>query len=225
MKFNRIYEQLTDQQIQSAENKFDGLLIELACRSDNQHVGTGMGGNLHQLITLLNMKHTLDADHQDIEVCGGWIAWGSDLLLNASRKDIRAKLNQAFENIAPVYQQPALDFQADSLNNYPINRSAANQQVLRSLEDGSFQLDETLTNIERFQQARFICQELAARLDNNDTGLIDAAGRALRQFSDEINVAVVRKFIALDRVVNHSLDEYPVWDVVLSRLIKKVDAE
>jgi hypothetical protein len=224
MRFNSIDSQLTDTQIEAAQKKFDGLLLELGCRKDNQHIGTGMGGNTHQLITLFSMEHTLSNQPHDIQVSGASISWGANWLAETSRKDIRVRLNQVFESIDTCCQRPAVDFEADRLNGYPIDRSYANQELLRSLENGSYQLDKTISNIEQFRQARFICQELSARLDQNDTSLINAAGLAMQQFSAETVLVALHKFVGIERLVRFEMDEHFAWAWLLLNMNKRADA-
>src|SRR6185295_5616012 len=101
MQFTHIDMCVDSSFIKPASLKFKKLLVELAIRDQNYHVGTGLGGNNFQLLTLMNMSHTLSSDtsiliyiHGDNEV-----RWNAHWMTTASMMEIRKVLDKSFNQI------------------------------------------------------------------------------------------------------------------------------
>ena len=77
-----------------AKGKLQWLSLELGVREDNQHVGSGLGGNNSQLIALMSFHHELVNDNAlSVEIDRGLIRWGATWLQQSSKKDIRHELD------------------------------------------------------------------------------------------------------------------------------------
>ena len=101
MKLTHNFKEITDAH-KTAIKKFAALMLELGCRKDNEHVGSGLGGNENQLLTLSSFNHTLSLDpNLEIEVTDKEIVWGEGFL-NKDMKTIRGVLDEVFVSISQV---------------------------------------------------------------------------------------------------------------------------
>jgi hypothetical protein len=181
-----------------ANSKLTELLLELGVREDNQHVGSGLGGNNYQLFSLLGIEHTLGHLHTGMIVShDAGIFWDAETIEFSSRVDMRKKVDTMFPLIEERYPE-AVAFAKDWSTHAPIR-----EQI---------QLIDAMT----------ICKELAVRLDKGDTSFINDAWKYLRRHSPEVILVAVRKQITLERIVNHNLDEHPVFGKLLTTINKTV---
>ena len=229
MKFSEVSSTLNEKAVEKIKDKFDGLMIELGVRNNNEHVGSGLGGNNFQLLVLMGLSHRL-GDHRQmqISVAGDGITWGSDFLLTASRKQLRLKLNEMF----PVIQErhkilaAAMEGAWENPTSYFSKfqeHSVSFPTLTEYQRTGIYKHDEALPYNEQLLMALVIAKTLAEELDAGNTKNITTAGIALSQFPDEIFLLAVRRNIQIDRLINFNLDENPAWEKSLNRINKKAD--
>lgn len=227
MKFSHVDGRLTVQELRSAKDKFTWLLTELGVREDNYYVGTGLGGNNLQLVTLMGFTHTLVKRPIDIRVDGKRIAWGAEWLISATKKQVRARLDQVFKTIDEQHKYLAAALTDLTRANTTTAPSAEHRQrfpqLVQALENKNYRLNPALTMVEQLVLACVMCHELSLRLDKNDRSLVASVGKALYDFPYEIILVSVRRYVGLERLVHHDLDEHPDWTKTLSNINKVVD--
>src|ERR1700686_571795 len=97
MNFFKIDPSLSNKQKQLSQNKFDALILELGVRHNNQHVGSGLGGNNFQLLVLMALSHRLvKSSNIELSINDRGIIWGDQFLLSTDMSDIRHKLDIMF---------------------------------------------------------------------------------------------------------------------------------
>lgn len=227
MNFAHVDGRLTVQEVKTAKEKFNALLVELGVREDNYHVGTGLGGNNLQLVTLMGFTHTLVKRPIDIRVDDKRVAWGAEWIITSSRKQIRARLDEVFETIDEQHKYlGAVLTDLTKPNTVATPTDTHRQrfpQLIRALESKNYQLNPSLTMVEKLVLACVMCHELSLRLDKNDTSLVSPVGKALSDFPYEIILLSVRRYVQIDRLVKHDLDEHPDWTKTLTRINKVAD--
>ena len=199
MKFDSIDKTIVPKLKDLANAKLNGTSLELGTREDNQHIGSGLGGNNAQLIALMSFHHELVNGPISIETHRGLMRWGSAWLESASRKDIRAKLDIE----VPVPKYTPLD-KVTNDPRYSLGPNVASWRVLFFAEG--------------------LCQKLARELDNGDESNVQVTAYALVGFPQEVILMAVRKHIQIERLVRHNLDEHPDFGKILNKINKSVDS-
>jgi hypothetical protein len=239
MKFYHVDAKIGNKQVKLAQERFTWLMVELGLREDNYHCGTGLGGNNFQLLTLMSFQHSLEKslgkDYGGVHCYYGagadpYIDWEADWLINTPKKDIRAKLDEVFSTIKEEHKYLAValadlaksNSMRDTVMKYPDQFPkliAALGQPYHFVSD-QLPLDQLII-------ACVMCQELSAHLDSStkllsDKSFIQSIGSTLYDFPAEIILFAVRKYVAIDRLVRHNLDEDPVFGKTLDKVNKLV---
>jgi hypothetical protein len=222
MNFAHVDSRLTFQKVRLAQEKFDWLLVELGVREDNSHVGTGLGGNNLQLVTLMGFAHNLVKRPIDVRVDDKRMTWGVDWFLSASKKQVRARLDQVFETIDEQHKYLAAALTDLTKPNMMAIPTAEHKQrfpqLIKALESKNYRLNPALTMVEQLVLACVMCHELSLRLDKGDTSLVSSVGKALYDFPYEIILLSVRKYVGIERLIRFDLDEYPAWAKTLDSI-------
>lgn len=222
MKFNEIEKDITTEQIDAATKRLAWLFTELGCAKDNAHIGTGMGGNNAQLLVLLDFNHNLVKGEGSLMLDKRNIMWGADWLTNADKKDVRAKLNEAFGAIRDNSPNTAaLEEVVESKN---IRETIAKHKelfpkLIANLEGDVFKRDNSMSRVETVIYACVLCQELADGLAKDDKTLAEPVGKALASLPPEMVLFPMRKHIGLSVLVKHMLDE----DAAFGNMLKHIN--
>lgn len=227
MKFSHIDARLTPQEVEMAKARFAWLLTELGLRESNYHVGTGLGGNNFQLLVLLSFQHTLVKRNVDIRVDDRRIAWGAEWLINSPKRTIRAKLDESFYLIAEKNKYLAVAL-ADMANTSSMKETVKKYpeqfpQLIRAFSNKDYHFDKGMTYTDQLIVACVLCQELSARLDAGDRSTVQSTGSALADFPAEIILMSVRRYVQIERLVKHNLDEDPVFYKAIRKVNDVVD--
>jgi hypothetical protein len=231
MQFHSTPNTLSAEQIQSAQDKFSQLLLELATRKDNSQIGSGLGGDSLQLITLLGLQHHLTDSSSTIRISSAdSMEWGYQFLTQSKMKDLRNQLtdvltkdivlseanSKAASTMQKYLDEPSILTQIanENPNNYPA--------LIRLVETGSYTHDPSLSMYEQLVLASLMAFKLANDLDHNDTKLLDIIGGAFSHFEVEIALLIGRSFLGIERIVKFNLDVHPVWSKVYTRINKAV---
>lgn len=199
MKFDTIDNSISPNLQTVAEQKLQWLSLELGVREDNQHVGTGLGGNNSQLVALMSFHHELINDAAvTIETDRGLMRWGSPWFEQVSKKTIRHEVDAKI----PIAKHTPLD-QVTNDPKYSLGPNVASWRVLFFAEG--------------------LCQKLARELDNGDESNVQVTAYALAGFPMEVILMAVRKHIQIERLVRHNLDEHPDFGTILTKINKTVD--
>jgi hypothetical protein len=221
MKFNDIEVGIGEEQIEAAGKKLGWLFTELACGKNNAAVGTGLGGNSVQLLVLLDFNHILGKNDQCIQLDKRNIIWGADWIINADKKAIRAKLDEAFPAIREnTPNAAALEDIVDSKN---IRESIGKHKelfpkLIETLAGDVFKRNDEMSRVETVIYACALCQELSDGLNKDDKTLIKPVGEALSALPPEMVLLPLRKHIGLSMLVKFSLDEDAVFGAVLKNV-------
>lgn len=211
MKFNTIEDNVYSVEI--IQHKMNQLYVELGVRDDNEHVGTGLGGNNFQLLCLLSIKHTLCHQRKPMILKDGVIYWDALWLLTADLLMIRYELSRFFLELDEKYKYQGLI--ALSL---PKSKDLGIQ-----VDKYSDQFPNLFSNYSQLGRAYTICNELAKGLDSGDDSLIQSVGAELLNFEPEVILMSIRIYIQIDRLVCHNLDEAPVFAQCLNKVQNLVD--
>lgn len=222
MDFSHIDSRLTTAQVQAGKDKMEWLLTELAVRDDNHHVGTGLGGDNFQLLTLTNLKHTLVKRDIDIHVSDTHIAWGVPWFVKATKTAVRLKLDQAFPQIVEKNKVISLALQAFANSSF-LRSSVAEYrehfpELNKTLDSKTYVYNPNLSPLEQMIAACVLCQELARDLDNGNARPIPITGLALMDFPPDILLYSIRRHIQIDRLVKFNMDEDPVFLKVMDKV-------
>lgn len=229
MKFNSVATSLKPEVARVCAGRFRGLTLELGVRKDNEHVGSGRGGNNYQLMVLMGLKHHLIQSHDtQIRLQADRICWGSEYLLTARRTKLRDDLDSIFPAIEEKNKVLALAMQSLLDNPTGLVRTANAYShnyptVMQLIETKTYTHNPKLSMHEQFILASLITAKIAGDLDRGDESLVDVVGEALGHFDHDIILLTVRCNIQIDRLVRYNLDERPTWMKWLCQINKEVD--
>jgi len=214
-----------------AAKKFTQLITELAIRDTNYHCGSGLGGNNFQLLVLMALEHNIGHTNELIDLYRydnehTILIWDTAWLINTPMTDIRKKLDEVYPSIEESKKYMALAFESlASSNNLLITvYKHADQfpKLFGQLNGDRFTIDPALSNIDLLIHASVLCQELATCLDNKDMSMTKKIGYALHKLPVEMVLLSVRRYIGIERLVEHNLDEEPVFSKALNRVARLV---
>jgi hypothetical protein len=191
------------------------LAIELGTRKNNQHIGSGIGGNNFQLLTLLSFRHVLTHESIKVKFVGKEIHWNSNYLRHSKLRKIRNDLNIAFDSLKEKHKYMALAL--DALPKSANFADVYEQQVMhfpkieKIFHYGKYENILNLSLVEQLIASYLMCMKLAEQLDCGDSTNVENAGRVLYKLPEEIVVMSVRQFIGIERLIKHNLDEDPIF--------------
>lgn len=229
MKFDAIDPSLTSDEIDLASIILSKIMVELGIRENNEHVGSGLGGNNHQLLVFMTMKHHLVSSPDNIVVINNTVYWGIEFLIGHKMTYIRPIIDKAFKLVSDENKLLALALHTTANN--PISLLSVLENTLPQivvfyynefLSGQALNLSK-LSYTNQFILALLICAKLSYFLDSN----IEVAkykmivGQSLDSVEPEIFLLAVRKAINIDRVIEHYLDENPYWN--LNRITRLVN--
>jgi hypothetical protein len=230
MKFNNVASSLNAEQIEASQIILAKLLVELGVRRNNPYVGTGLGGNNFQLITLLGYQHHLVDGLDDIVVANDIIAWGSKWLLRTKMNVIRSHVDSLFQAIPERRKYLAVALETMKVSNSLRMLLASNEQYLAELPKllhmmagNSIQMDSSCSMLEQLLLAYVLCQELSFRLDNHDLSMINSTAIVLVEMEPEIFLMAVRQFVQLERLVKFNLDEHDIFSIGFDKVRKFIN--
>ncbi len=197
-------------------------MLELAVRDDNEHVGSGLGGNNFQFVVLTSLDHHLTDEDVKIAFHNNTMYWGETWLESASMKEIRKELDSVFEQVSPKYKEMADDFIKMKLfsflekhqDYFPIILERFNTKSGESLLVYD-EVTHLCTNIEKLIIVRHICAALAAELDVGNNQFTSSIAKFITNFSPDINLYSIRTQITIDRLVRHNLDEHADFNKII----------
>lgn len=199
MKFDQMATSIGKAKRADLQKKFQSLILELGVRDDNEHVGTGLGGNSAQLVALMSFRNELiDNPDTTIEVRDGYIEWGSPWFRQVKRKDVRHELDAKL----PIPKGTTWDAITS-------NPRFANGPNVSSWDVLSY--------------ASRMCAELARDLDNGIQSKIKPTAMALAGFPMEVVLLSVRMQIQIERLVKYNLDEDKEFGKILHVVNKEID--
>lgn len=211
MKFTTIEDSV--QNLEIVCRTMNQLFIELGVRDNNEHVGTGMGGNNFQLLCLLSVKHTLCYQRKPMVLIGNTIRWDALWLMAAPMKLIREELNEFFSSLNEEYKYQGL-----------IYLSLPHSESLHANTTKYLNHFPKLeSNFEQLTQAYTICSQLAKQLDDGDASQVQTVAAALLNYEPEVILMSVRIYIQIDRLVRHYLDEDPAFSQCLNKVQSLLD--
>lgn len=95
----------------SAENKFRSLMLELGVRKNNEHIGSGMGGDPEVFLTLLALTTVFVSDNNAalFKIEGDTLNINSDKFIRSNLREIRKALTEVItSDIKGQYVPPKL---------------------------------------------------------------------------------------------------------------------
>jgi len=226
------YPKYDPQRTALAIHKFNQIFMELGVRKDNEHIGSGLGGNNFQILTLLTCKHHLVDESATGTIIQlrftNHMYWGINHLADDDLRTIRQNIDIFFPEIPEKAKLMALSLQAlpknanfiqvveDHLREFP--------KVANVIRDGKYKHVNRLSTHEQLMVAYILCVRLAGELDKGIKKNIQMVGQALDNFSDEIILMSVRQFIQIQRLVKFNLDDDAIFGPMLTRICNTVKA-
>lgn len=228
MKFDYISPRVPGDLPSICQEKFDKLLLEMGCRKDNQHIGSGMGGNPGQLMILMDMRHILGGDLYDsirLDPNNLEVIWGYRWFQDKSIRTIRQELNAKFAAVAKANYAKRAAALADAISSPNIRGVILNNEevfpdVWQALLGNP--AVEKMSVLDQTLLAYAECQALAFDLDRNVTHNVDNVGKTLSKLCPEAVLLAVRSQIQIERLVKFNLDEHPIWGELLNKINKVV---
>jgi hypothetical protein len=216
--------------VQRCKRRFKSLTLELGIRHNNEHVGSGLGGNNFQLMTLMDYKHEL-INNRNLTVSANHttntFSWGSHWLAHVSAYDARKALDRVFNKMPESKKVMAVAFEALIESNCILKSFEKHKSYFPNLTkclSGNFYLvPKDLDMKEKLILASIICQNLAIELDAGNKTNITKVGAAMSQFPDEVYLLAVRRYIQIERLIKFSLDEDVAWAPSLIKINCQID--
>lgn len=230
MKFDYISPRVPGDLPGICQEKFGHLMVEMGCREDNHHVGSGVGGNPGQLTILMDMRHILGGDLYDtirINPENLEVIWGYRWFQDKCVRTIRKELNDKFASVAKSdYASRAVALvnaiSAPNIGRYIFQHKEQFPEVYQVML-GDPRLEQ-LSPLNQMLYAYAECQCLALQMDHGDLSGIANVGRILNKLCHEAVLMAVRSQIQIERLVKYNLDEHPEWKNVLNKINKVVDS-
>ena len=223
MNFEIVDCRIPSKELEQAHRQWLRTTVELGVRKNNNHVGSGLGGDNFQLLVLMGMKHFISAS-PDVKIIAGGdeITLGSAWLASSDVKTIRQELDKVFPNILEGRKYQALVLEAvaksgnlrDTLNEYKEHFP----QLINWMRNDGRPFNWGMSNLDMLIWAYIQCQDLANDLDSGIETRVTAVGQELSWMHAEIILLSVRKFIQIDRIIHFNLDEHPTWKHVLNKV-------
>lgn len=221
MNFSHIDTRLNHQEAKDAIQRFNSIITELGVRTDNEHVGSGLGGNNFQLLVLLNLKHTLVKRDITIKTTDSGVAWNAEWLAKTPLKDIRKELDKAFVDIKEQHKYLAIALESLAYSNnmraVVLQHRTDFPELVNALEGKTYTLAK-LSCLEQMILACVLCQDLSYRLDRGDSSTVQAIGSALYDFPTEMILLSIRRYVQIERLIRYNLDEDPVFWKTLKKV-------
>ena len=164
------------------------IFFEYAIRKDNEHVGSGLGGNYENYLFIADKKMVPSADVTNLTITKTELIFNPDFVLNSSRKDLRVALDEKIaeamktSEYVPKIKGDAVLPEADLEK----NDAAAKTIILANK-----------------------CAELSSLLDNDKITdeYLDEFSKYLNSFPMPIALYAFRTQVGIERMVKHNLDE------------------
>ncbi len=221
MKFDVIDPSLTTDEVNFASKILAKIMVELGIRETNEHVGSGLGGNNHQLLVFMTMKHHLISSDKDISIVNNNVYWSVEFLIGHKMRHIRPIIDKEFALISDDNKLIALALHT-AANNPTLVLSTLEKTLpqivifyYNEFLSGQVLNLSKLSYSNQFMVSLLLCAKLSYFLDNNidTTKYKMLVGKTLDSVEPEILLLAVRKAIRIDRLVQHYLDENPHWDL------------
>lgn len=227
MNFSHVDPELTYKLVRSAMKKFTALIVELGVRENNEHVGSGLGGNNFQLLTLSHLNHHLKTGGFKITINDD-IWWSANWLAHASMVEIRQALDAVFPSIKERHKYVSVLVRSmlkrpNDLRQTFLENKEHFPRLQSLLDNKAYYFDKNLSFLEQLVVASIMCQDLAMDLDKGDLSKVSSIGSTLSYFPPEIILLSVRMYINIERLVKHNLDEHPVFTHLLTRVNRSIN--
>lgn len=230
MNFDKVFNTAN---IDECSKKLTTVFVDLALKTDNYGCGSHHGGNNFQMITFMNINHSLvNSDNIQWNPHHKSLQWGEEYLLKASIKEIRERLDVVFKDIDENHKlwSVALDFYNGVSYKTVIEKYRENFPRLNyCLRGGPYKVDPELSRLEQYLLACIMCEEIASILDGLDPKLntnkiqysektrnyalqegwdkTRALFESFKAFPPELYLLCVRKHINISRIVRWRLEE------------------
>lgn len=218
----------------SVKHKIESALLELSVRENNVHVGTGLGGNQEQLLILSSIEHVLTDEHDGVFFREGFCYWNARSILNASMKEIRSFIDEAFKyqsqdsntEIVGVAIKHLLDEGYRSTLIDSFNRSISDiDDVLcgKDVDTNSMSMSRML--ITSLCVVGLVSRKLDAITDASEATRLPEMqfiGTFFRKVEPSIVLISIRKMMGIERIVKFNLDEHPVLGDVLTNISRSL---
>lgn len=204
--------------LEEAKKRFEGLKLELSVRENNEHVGTGMGGNPSELLFLLSHK-------VKVEVAGGVRSYFSDTgpgqisfffaeisKMKEIRQELTTFINSHPDKISITPAQLAnISFLRDQKN-----QTLEIQLLIRALE-------EAYSLVSYLDPKAELKKQISETFDREYKGIealfLKEMNLPLSYFKDMEDLE--DKSEQYDDPMRSILDKHPVWGVRLSVISKR----
>lgn len=232
MKFDVIDPSFTQDEVNLASRILAKIMVELGILENNEHVGSGLGGNNHQLLVFMTMKHHLVSSDKDIVIMYNTVYWSIEFLISNKIRSIRSIIDNAFKLVFDENKLVALALHTVANNPtlvLPVVENTLPEIVIFYYNEFLSGRALDLSNLSysnQFMISLLLCAKLSYFLDNAIVAgnYIKVAGQSLETVEPEIFLLVVRKAIKLDRLIKYNLDENIYWKHTLIKVCRILDA-
>jgi len=222
---------IVDSEIEpDVKRKLHCILMEYALSPHNQHVGSGLGGNIQYFAFVYGRKPIMTKDVEQVEIKEDSILWNPDFLASTSVYDIRHHLDDLIKsNIEKEnYKFAISEHQENNGWQYKIDDSLIDDESKNidpeSLLKGETKLPDlnSLDLNSRICLCMRVCAKFAAFVDSDpdDKKYYKGFHDTISKFDDALALFSMRAQIGLERIVKHNLDEDEVLWPYLMRISK-----
>lgn len=196
------------------DNRIDSILAEYALRSNNEHVGSGYGGNTLYFGYIQNRESVITTEVENVDFTEGKILWNPEFL-SKSKSEIRKYLDNLIKD---RIEKENFTFSLDALNVDDTIGGVDPERLLRGEIDlpnlAALNLDNKLFLCMR------VCASLAAHLDKEDANkYFEKFHDIISRFNIGVSLISIRTQIGIERLVHFNLDE----DTVLGPYLMKMN--
>lgn len=225
MEFQYIDDDLSYSQVESLKGKLRYLSIDLGINETNTYCCSGLGGNNFLLLMLMSMDIDLISSTDSIKFFNGQISFGADWFENSSIIDIRKELDKVSKSFleSQKYISILLESIVNSNSLIETIKKYGNEfpTILSCLDNKNYKFDsDKMSEFDKLVVAFTLCQELSIDLDNNNLSKIDLISSALLDFNTAIILLSVRRYIGLSRIIKFNLDERPIFNKLLTKVLR-----
>lgn len=213
---NYMFNLTSEESSKDIERKINSILMEYALRPDNEHMGTGRGGNIQYFGYTQGRESVITSDVADVDFKDNKILWNPDFLLK-DKIEIRTRLDDVLaEHIKKEnYKFVITQVKEDGKYKMSFDNELVDEKVKASdaekLLNGETSLPDltALDSGNKLCLCMMVCAKFADHLDNDPEvkGKYNNFYDLISKFDRGTSLISIRTHITIERLVNHNLDE------------------
>ncbi len=192
----------------SAEERLQGVLLELSCRKGNQHIGSGLGGNPKQYLALASLNTSFVSNQSNLFVLDNNSLFIDRKIFDSlSLKDLRKEIDnllteEILNKLLPI-PELTLYLEGNNVDDSVVNLSLINTDSIPPIQ---VELLKAISLAIKFRN--LVIEQVP--VDAPDTFQVSAELKQLageiQKFPNAIILLSIRRCLGIDTIVRHNLD-------------------